>query len=296
MEYKIDNKNGIRLAINLCFNDREDLDKDYVFDLISGEDDTYNTHNDFAGTFIGASDTLGITRRYMFDKYYNITKRSEYKILYEFDHIMGFTVFKLTKTPDSILFDKNSAIIEAMNNSNDPDMLEVINPLITSLLKSYRRKFSNKDLGIIIKSLCGFAVHIGSIIIKHLYDLDENPSQFYQYEYFVPAIYDCIVINRKETNKLISEYSDGLNLLMDTIPNQAKLSKLLNDILEQLLPLYLNGSKTEDKAITPLNNDVFIDISVLAETTSTAINLKGAINKNFKKDLELVTDIDVKIN
>lgn len=289
MEYKIDNKNGIRLAINLCFNDREDLDKGYVFDLISGESDEYNTHNDFVVSFIGASDSIDVTRRYMFDKYYNISKKAEYKKIYDFDRSMGFSIFRLNKTPDSVLFSEDSAIIEAMNTSDDPDMVEVINPLIIKLLKSYRSKFSSKDLSIVIKSLCGFSTHVASIIVKHICDLDKDPNEFYQYEYYIPAIYDCIVVNRNETNELISKYSDGLNLLMDAIPNPVKLSKLLNDVLEHLLPLYLNGSKTEDKLIEKLNNEAFIDVSVLVETASTAIDIKGSINKNFKKDLEIVT-------
>lgn len=288
MEYKVKGKYGIRLSINMCFNNSTEFDEEFVQNELYGNNISDKTaHSASMISIVRFADSNNLTARYLIDKKFNIVKKEEFKPVYNIgDSLSMFFSNNIVPTYAKFIADEDeeeSCIITAMDEAYEEGLEPIFNILLEDLIKEYKRKLSTAKIHSIKESLCGLAVYISSMIIPWIREVDEHPERIYKNA--MPCVHEVILVNPKEDNLDLARFNKGLLILRDLFPNNIKLSKLLNEAMEQLIPFYMNANgKSDDNSVRHLNNDaLYLDFSLFVENFTTLTELKGLLVPEYKK-------------
>lgn len=254
---------SLPLYILTCFNDTK-LDELEIGEQLIDLNDSLNAS--FLSTIVlttnDVRDKISLRRQIILDKRYNMIYRekldeSTKSKMSAGDYFQLIVGKEYTKTGHFFVDD-------VVDIYQDPDYESVFSYIDNLIKTTFCGKITNKKLELIKTGICGFAFHVACIMIREARFSVKYPLK--QKGDTIPVVYWPFVINQHDENPILEKVNTGLFMLYKHVQNPRKFSGLLMELIEVILPIYLNGSFTQDTEIGlhPLDTNVSIDLGILA--------------------------------
>lgn len=261
------------LYILTCLNDTKTDEMEIGNQLMDLEDDVNVTFLSSLVVSINqiANEKIILKRHLILDKHYNIIYREKPDVNPEYNK--GEFISVLTSRD----YIKTRSYFDDMIESimMDPDYASIFEYMDNIIKTAFCGKITNKKLELIKLGVCALAFHMSCVIIRESGKFEVK--RFMSDKNVHKVAYWPFVINQHDENPLLERANTGLMMLFKQVQNPLKYSSILLDLIELILPIYLNGSITEDKeiGITPMDSNISVELHLFATTHSDILDIKS---------------------